>query len=760
MNHNCFLCRLLLFISLIAATTASSVRSQPTTTEETTTHIDKFQIWGSSQNNQENSAHGVNNKKGSTLVASETSPTPENRPTSENRSPGSVAEMSLNRVQKSTNEIVTQFRLIFDTNYGGRGQVYEETVKCLKEKKAFASLANSTYESEAELDEKITNEIENCQTSKDVAFARIEQLLNVKYKKIVAFNHAFVDFLKSVQIQNQIDLGKELLSDDFIERHLRQLLPHFEAENAEIFRESLATQIALILQQKHPNVPGADVLKFIQSSKDFKATDLIYNETKLGEIVANAVARLTALQTLRSKLNNWFETLKNVNKNFVTFLHNYKDIKTSTIGSIRSKSEFLTFARTYFDEFSRIKQDLLRMEMPNLINAMLVKHYPKESSRHRTILIKLKAEGHMDAFVSVEFLYVPESLEKSVKPAINEIIRKLNVDDAYAKLEDNLRLWIRTFERDFLQFLEAKNIDVAEITNLNSDRKSFFSKSNVLHQEFIRVKKPNYSALVSRQVEEIARDFHQKDAGEKLRSTSVKVEQLGDLEKLSEYLAIKLDEINYAECRQLVEDKAEGSEKGNKCIATEICNQKSIFDQNYLNNQLKVYNYHRRKANSKIQDEIDETVFDIFRESLLQRNPDKAECIVNFLKRENIVDEVYTPELFFNDQMLSSRVSEALKDYENKYARTFSVTSVGRRENSALPRNSSTSRSSSARTAEAYPQPGQFPPTTTQRATTTNQRNANRYPAYQQPSYTYTQQNLNKPSNSYQTRNLSYQSSI
>lgn len=663
-----------------------------------------------------------------------------------------------NRVQKSTNEVITQFRLIFDTNYGGRGQVYEETVKCLKEKKLFASLANSTYESEAELDEKITNEIENCQTSKDVAFARIEQLLNVKYKKIVAFNHAFVVFLKSEQIENQIDLGRELLNDDFIDRHLRQFLPRFEAENAEIFRKSLATQIALILQQKYRNVPGADVLNFIQSSKDFKAADLIYDETKLGALVANAVERLSALQTLQSKLNNWFESLRNVNKNFVTFLQN-KNIKTSTIGSIRSKIEFLTFARTYFDEFSARKQDLLRLEMPKLINAMLVKHYPNEGSRHRTILSKLKAEGHLDTLLSVEFLYVPESLEKSVKPAINEIIRKLNIDDAYAKLEDNLRLWIPTFERDFLQFLKAKNIDVAEITNLNVDRKSFFSKSNVLHQEFIRVKKPNYSTLVSRQVEEIARDFHQKDAGEKLRSTSVEVEQLGDIEKLTQYLAVELDEINYAECRQLVENKVEGSLKGNKCIATEICKRKSIFDQNYLNNQLEVYNYHHREANSKIEDEIDETIFDIFHESLLQRTPDKADCIVDFLKRENIVDKSYTPELFFNEQMLSSRVSEALKAYEDKYARTFSVTKVGRKENSALPKSSSTSRSSPARAAEAYPQPGQFPPITTQRAITTNQRNANRYPAYQ-PSHSYTQQNFNKPSNSYQTRNLNYQSSI
>lgn len=117
--------------------------------------------------------------------------------------------------------------------------------------------------------------------------------------------------------------------------------------------------------------------------------------------------------------------------------------------------------------------------------------------------------------------------------------------------------------------------------------------------------------------------------------------------------------------------------KDNKCIAREICSQPKVFTDAFLKAELRKYfpvsySMKSHSENSKIKDDIDETIYDVIRYALkdkakkTQSNEkmlEKIDCFADYIKRNNKMDKLYNTELIFDQIKLLKVVQPLFNEY-------------------------------------------------------------------------------------------------
>lgn len=115
------------------------------------------------------------------------------------------------------------------------------------------------------------------------------------------------------------------------------------------------------------------------------------------------------------------------------------------------------------------------------------------------------------------------------------------------------------------------------------------------------------------------------------------------------------------------------------CAAREICLKRLKFGDEYLKAELqpyitsfeKFYNGEELVGNKNIKDEIDLTIYVVIQRYLTDTkkiDAATAECIVNYFRRGDKIDDEYTPDLLFDESGLEIILKPLINEYESTYA--------------------------------------------------------------------------------------------
>lgn len=81
----------------------------------------------------------------------------------------------------------------------------------------------------------------------------------------------------------------------------------------------------------------------------------------------------------------------------------------------------------------------------------------------------------------------------------------------------------------------------------------------------------------------------------------------------------------------------------------------------------------------KIKDEIDETIYNLIHDLLMERYPkeeSRVDCMVEALKENKNVDKIYSPQLLFNNGALKQKLEPYLPEVDEKCKKTDKVKNI------------------------------------------------------------------------------------
>lgn len=244
------------------------------------------------------------------------------------------------------------------------------------------------------------------------------------------------------------------------------------------------------------------------------------------------------------------------------------------------------------------------------------------------------------------------------------VVKELSISKS--SLESKIMPHIQTFygesEENKIKVHEAIDSHVREI--LKTDFQISESQLNKHFTEFKRGQPQFYrlNALFDR--EEISQEIHNKFFKECVNSTMVAVNKM-----------LPAASRNDPEILEALKSHFES----NKCVSVEICTQ----NRNYTNSELlkklqpyikafvKFYDGEETVGNTNIKDEIDLTIYEVIRKYLKAKkkfSDTKAKCAVNFMRRNNQIDSIYSPDLLFDEGNLENVLKDVLREYEPIYS--------------------------------------------------------------------------------------------
>lgn len=383
----------------------------------------------------------------------------------------------------------------------------------------------------------------------DDDFEIILTKLNERHINLKEFNLNFVNFLRSEHIDEESFFDSMLSDDPTFDRYIDQYLKSFKDSNGSKFKLGLTKQLNIVLFNEHGYEPdSAEAKKFIiqiVKSGEVSSPALVYDTEALKAIIAPLMARFklkTAFEQLRKNLNNWFLTFTDINERYVDYLSK-QDLKLDTINEMKeSKASFRLFAKTHFEEFNRINEDLVYNTKLEEMQAVLNSEYQKIDTRHRSIIKTIDDEGLLEN-IEGYLLYSRFEFKQQAQPIIDGIIQRQYLDEAYKDLETSINLWIpntQNFAEKFSNFSRAEDTDWSQVKSFSEEKGNFFSNDNKVLSKFSLVHETDFDALVRELLKKTLKTID----GAKVESnfnklTSAQVEKKVTLEMLGDSSAFK-----------------------------------------------------------------------------------------------------------------------------------------------------------------------------------------------------------------------------
>jgi hypothetical protein len=175
--------------------------------------------------------------------------------------------------------------------------------------------------------------------------------------------------------------------------------------------------------------------------------------------------------------------------------------------------------------------------------------------------------------------------------------------------------------------------------------------------------------------DEYLREFERNRVGKRFTS-----ELIYDSKECKKFVTEEIKKIHQA-CLARMKSKIETMKKlanVSDCASKEICNRKSVHSDKSLLDSLQPYidtadffmKPDRFNSNKNIKDEVDESIYETIR-NILRKNERydavKSNCIVEYTKRRNLVDEFYTPALLFDEVKLRQKLDRIVDEYERMH---------------------------------------------------------------------------------------------
>ena len=256
--------------------------------------------------------------------------------------------------------------------------------------------------------------------------------------------------------------------------------------------------------------------------------------------------------------------------------------------------------------------------------------------------------------------------------------------DKFSTLRNKLNHWHRNQQETtekIIDFLQSQNVNTTLIQNMEKSKLDFDYQFKLIQNSFLNEKMVEYVAqkypasqkkvLKTLKVNEIESKFDMYSAFNLTR-----------LHRIIETEILKCFDPNCAKnIRQKIENKADVKNEtksfltSNNCVTMEICAKNSVINDDFLKKELKTYiesfekstNENRFEGYKNIKDDIDESIYDVIESLLKNHNVENHQCVAEFIKRLNLIDEKYNEALLFDEDKLWIEVENYVQSYKNLY---------------------------------------------------------------------------------------------
>jgi hypothetical protein len=223
------------------------------------------------------------------------------------------------------------------------------------------------------------------------------------------------------------------------------------------------------------------------------------------------------------------------------------NIKTKTLDEMSSnKFNFKLHANKSFSQFSNVYARQVIVEVYEQIKVILHADFQTEDIRCEAIVNDLKSRRAIDMSYKADLLYDTVKMKQKVKPVLTMTIQKLDMNDAFVKLEESLQTWMpnsKNFSRNFVEFSMSKFTSLSTIKSISVSKEFFFSNQNQVLLRYASEKKSIFQQDVYEQVKALLEGFNKwypsrvEDDMEILRSNSIEnkftPQMLSDVNELS-----------------------------------------------------------------------------------------------------------------------------------------------------------------------------------------------------------------------------------
>ena len=526
--------------------------------------------------------------------------------------------------------------------------------------------------------------------------------LNTKLPTHETMNRDFVNYLFDQKIHDQSFFIGIASSDEVFKQKIPEYVERFNATKFHILTGIVDSQIMQILEKKHKfqENRSREFLQTIDWNLKNKLVNFIYDNFTFKSLF-NDFFRETLLNQFKKNIDSQYGDLKTVNSWFFDFLK-IKNLSDDTISNmVMNKNDFASISESYIFEFSESKTNEVKEEVYKQFSKMARKSMNKAESER--ILERMK-NGGVISDEDVKLVYAIDRGNPVLFAKFENTKRKIEDEDLQLQLK-GLRAQVQTkmnrllpknreFVDKFHEHLIDQKISATELKNLvNNQRSPLYNpifinfiathKNIVNYAIFQNVKlnveknypEMNSTAVVKQFIEkQIAKDF--------------KIEMLFypvQITKLIEPIMIVIKKEN---CETMVGemihdplqerhqlDPFRVQLKENSCIPKEICFKNSDIPKREMKKQLEPYiqaiirsvDENRFKNNINIKDEIDESIYDVIQNVLVEKGDINAICKTGFMIRINAADNFYTPELLFDSIELLRKIKWSVQDYEINY---------------------------------------------------------------------------------------------
>lgn len=373
----------------------------------------------------------------------------------------------------------------------------------------------------------------------EIAFNKLEGSLQLWYPNLKKLNELLLSFLNTKKInpkliedmsadQQSFKTNLKTHSSEFSEIHRRVIVEEVFKQIKKFLIENYADQ-----SERHQQI----ILDFRRNPEidDSYTVDLLYDVTKLRNKLKPSIdskLQNIALNNLENRLSTWYPHLNNFNSLLIQFM-SMTNIRTKTLDEMSvNKFNFKLQANQTFFQFSKVYRRQIIFEIYGQIKIILQTDFRKEANRHDAILEELKSSRAIDITYKADLLYDMAKLKEKVTPTVNRTIQKLDINEAYAKLKNNLETWLpnnRNFSRNFIEFSKSKFTIVTTIKSLLESKEAFFSTKNQLLLKYSTEQRAVLQQDVYEQVEALLTEMNKWNPSkvnqdmEKLRRSSIEI---------------------------------------------------------------------------------------------------------------------------------------------------------------------------------------------------------------------------------------------
>lgn len=479
-------------------------------------------------------------------------------------------------------------------------------------------------------------------------------------------NNSIEKYCNSFYVNNSLELERAIVNEVI-------QIENIWKKNNQI--SWIYTQLNTLLRQRYNNDDEA-----LQAMNYFRARMVGEQLQQSQSITTNNVysklwphiedyERTFAIDFIRNQLPKMFPQLENSLVLSITeFIKNQKNSVIDIYKFFSTPHDFIYYFN--LNEFIFIYNNRIQIEeaIDRHVKILLTREFDQNSAAIDIVFKNFKQS--YPSYSDLWLVFESNKLSQLLSPFIEN-----------SKLRSALDDWFphdKAFNELFMNFLISQRIPATTTHYLSQNKQQVLQ--NTYFERFARDQYSEFTKRVYEKVRVLLIRKYKPDST-KVETTmsylrnkgferSFTPQMLYNLRLISNSVA---DELKRIDCLDKVNDKKNLFPylTNNMCIANEICSQNKGSDDGFLDDEFQKYSPNRINnkfdVTTNIQDEIDETIYDVIRYVLKDKTNEKSDCIADYIKRNDKIISIYSPELIFNETELLNVILPIVNEYHQMF---------------------------------------------------------------------------------------------